>query len=56
MDKNDQIIELLKEIRDNQKTQIDAYGKLKTFNIKLYIAVFLLTAALYYFSYYFITN
>jgi len=53
MDKDDQIIELLKEIRDNQKTQIGAIAKAKSFNVKLYAVVVLMLVAFNYLFYYF---
>ncbi len=55
MEKNDEIIQLLKEIRDNQKTQIEAYNKAKSFNVKLYILVLIMSAALYYLTFYFVS-
>ncbi len=48
MDKEDQVIELLKEIRDNQKIQIEAHSKIKSLNIKLYLLVLLLSVVIYY--------
>lgn len=53
MDQQNQIIELLKEIRDNQKNQIDAIAKAKSFNVKLYAVVVLMLVAFNYLFYYF---
>jgi uncharacterized membrane protein YdbT with pleckstrin-like domain len=53
MDKTDQVIELLKEIRDNQKTQINAIAKPRAFSFRLYAAVVFIVISLNYLFNYF---